>query len=640
MCKRCNYLYIILGLIPFWINASHKHPRSVPAYVLHQRVVTTQYTLKKTQAQLSKALKELKMLNKTLRTQSATLKKARRATKKKIQTTIHHTKKRIAQKQKNIKVLKKAVAHNLRRHLQAKNQLATAHTRAKKVTKKSAQPHRARRKPIPQITHTPPASITSAPRHPTATANLHRLDICGGTAQILDGYAPIANDAACAACFNGTITSLLCLWCTANVPGWAHTVRTLTPLEHAILDNLEPLLDQCAKNYAHIERNHALWVGNTPAGHQRHYQKLVVPPATHVFLWGDIHGGGLTLIESLIYLQKNNVIDLDLHVAKNNFLVFTGDYTDRGSRNLLTLYTLLYLAAHNPDRAILLRGNHEQTLEGWAALPGELAATGYGSLLAKVQRFQYQMPIILFLGAPAADNSVRFWQIQHAAVDIGIDARALLADNRSRAYATLNLQRHAIANQLQPALQARAPHKRLTDNPAHLATTSQEMLNLDSLWSDFPTTRDIPYATHPMTRFHMNNQAGRGPFYSKDLSLMLLDYQTRGLAHSIVGTIHGHQYHGQLRNTARTQVPGALWSWDNRLITLLANDEWLETHGWQLHTFYSSFLELVADHSPTGWRATRVLLRCSDSGIGSAWHMQKTPGPINAPPGAVDYTDL
>lgn len=647
-----RFLLVLLVCAAFGsMTAAKKKSHKTVSYVIQQRRVTnTQRTVKKTQALLAKAQKELTILQKNFAKQAIALKKARGTAKKKIQQTINRTKKAMTLKQKRINAIKKTLTNNRKQYAQAQKQLAAAHAPLKKAAKKTLpatkkkrpSPSPAKKHPVKPSPKPLPPAPRPIPAPSASTIALNRLDVCGGTAQIQWGYAPIANDATCHACFNNTDSSLLCLWCTANATAW-YPVRPLAPLERAMLNSLDSLFDQCAQHYNAIVHNPSLWIGGTPTGHQRHYQKLIVPPSSTVFLWGDIHGGGLSLIESLMYLQKKNHLDLNLHVDNNTYLVFTGDYTDRGSRNVLTLYTLLQLATRNPQHVVILRGNHEQTAEGWAALPVELNAMGLKTLFAKLQRFQYQMPIMLFLGAPATDNTIHFWQVQHAATDIGIDARTLLADARPIAYAPLVLQRQAIAAAIGPTLRARAGHKRLTDDVTHIATTTQSAIDLDSLWADFATTRDITSATHPRTQFHLNSQPGRGPFYDKDLSLTLLDYQTRGLANATInGTIHGHQYHGQLKDTARNHVPGALWSWNNRLITLLANDEWMETYSvpTRLKSFYSSMLSLHADHSATGWHATRILLRCSNGGIGAPWLIQETPGPINAPPGAVDYTDF
>lgn len=66
---------------------------------------------------------------------------------------------------------------------------------------------------------------------------------------------------------------------------------------------------------------------------------------------GDIHGD-LVSATKLFRLYQNT----------DDILVFLGDYVDRGQYSVEVMIGLLRLKLENPDRIILLRGNHETTL--------------------------------------------------------------------------------------------------------------------------------------------------------------------------------------------------------------------------------------------------------------------------------------
>ena len=51
---------------------------------------------------------------------------------------------------------------------------------------------------------------------------------------------------------------------------------------------------------------------------------------------------------------------MTLPLAKpNTYMVFLGDYTDRGNYGIEVLYTMLRLKLANPEQVFMARGNHE-----------------------------------------------------------------------------------------------------------------------------------------------------------------------------------------------------------------------------------------------------------------------------------------
>lgn len=64
---------------------------------------------------------------------------------------------------------------------------------------------------------------------------------------------------------------------------------------------------------------------------------------------GDIHGDLDSLWEVIQLFFKSN----------KKYLIFLGDYVDRGSESIHVLILLFYLKCQYPDQIIVLRGNHE-----------------------------------------------------------------------------------------------------------------------------------------------------------------------------------------------------------------------------------------------------------------------------------------
>lgn len=92
------------------------------------------------------------------------------------------------------------------------------------------------------------------------------------------------------------------------------------------------------------------------AGYMRVEGRVYILPATAtVMIVGDIHGDLETLVEML---EGEKVLDR-LGGKKDFYLVFLGDYVDRGPYQLETLALASMLKLSFPGKVVTLRGNHE-----------------------------------------------------------------------------------------------------------------------------------------------------------------------------------------------------------------------------------------------------------------------------------------
>lgn len=152
-------------------------------------------------------------------------------------------------------------------------------------------------------------------------------------------------------------------------------------------------------------------------------QKLVVPDGAEVFFRADLHGDIRSLLADLTWLNEHDYLR-DFSVARADFyMIFLGDYTDRGAYGVEVLYTLLRLKLANPENVFLLRGNHEeislQTRYGF--LNEGRAKYGPNFDSKKVLRAYDFLPEVLYLGSDG-----NFIQCNHGGMEPGFNPRRLL----------------------------------------------------------------------------------------------------------------------------------------------------------------------------------------------------------------------
>ncbi len=100
-------------------------------------------------------------------------------------------------------------------------------------------------------------------------------------------------------------------------------------------------------------------IGSSAVRFQPFAQKLSVPAGTEVFFRGDLHGDVHSIITDLEWLNAQKYLS-GFQITRTNFyMVFLGDYTDRGMYGTEVLYTMFRLKLANPDRVFMSRGNHE-----------------------------------------------------------------------------------------------------------------------------------------------------------------------------------------------------------------------------------------------------------------------------------------
>lgn len=92
-------------------------------------------------------------------------------------------------------------------------------------------------------------------------------------------------------------------------------------------------------------------------------QRVVVPEGSRIAVFGDLHGAYHSFLRELYSLVQKGYMDENFCVQPayrdSFYILFLGDYVDRGYYGLEVLLTILHLKRHNPLNVFISRGNHE-----------------------------------------------------------------------------------------------------------------------------------------------------------------------------------------------------------------------------------------------------------------------------------------
>jgi hypothetical protein len=204
---------------------------------------------------------------------------------------------------------------------------------------------------------------------------------------------------------------------------------------------LEMFFGQCKTGALSSERN---WIGGFPANSffdtGRSYfasapgskdgvhfapfcEKVTVPNGSEVFFHADFHGDVRSLVEDLSWLNSHGYLKGYSIPRTNFYMIFLGDYTDRGAYGIEVLYTLLRLKTANPNQVFLNRGNHEDVAiqSRYGFLYEGRAKYGTDFDAAKVMRAYDFFPVVTYLG-----NGSDFIQCNHGGMEPGFSPGKLL----------------------------------------------------------------------------------------------------------------------------------------------------------------------------------------------------------------------
>ncbi len=173
------------------------------------------------------------------------------------------------------------------------------------------------------------------------------------------------------------------------------------------------------------------WFLNPPIPFQPFAQKLQLPEDARIVVQGDLHGDIRSLLKVLDQLNEKKWLDGFKLTDPKHYLVFTGDFTDRGAYGIEVLYTLLMLKIANPDHVHLVRGNHEDlSLVSRYGFFAELQAKyGRDINVAKLLRAYDFLPVVVYTGT---DHD--FVQMNHGGMEPGYNPGELISSPGSERF--------------------------------------------------------------------------------------------------------------------------------------------------------------------------------------------------------------
>ena len=163
-------------------------------------------------------------------------------------------------------------------------------------------------------------------------------------------------------------------------------------------------------------------------------QAMVNPSNSRIFVIGDVHCSFNELLAQIQLMRELHCFTSSHSLKLNSdcFLVFTGDFADRGLQGTEVLVFATRLKSLNPNNVFLCRGNHETRavaefygfFGGRQGIPCELSRR-FPDDLTKLKdafdRLFSQLPLAVFLGEKnPATGKIIFGMYNHA----GLDKRA------------------------------------------------------------------------------------------------------------------------------------------------------------------------------------------------------------------------
>jgi hypothetical protein len=291
--------------------------------------------------------------------------------------------------------------------------------------------------------------------------------------------------------------------------------------------------------------NHAAWLAEPESvGTLFHdttdapfVQKLTVPAGTIIGMRGDLHGdihsllGYLEELANQGYLDKTNKFKI---CRPDFYLIFLGDYVDRGLYGIETISALLQLKLTNPDQVILLRGNHETVAlnyhygffaEFFHKYGAQSSIEEREEALIKTAAFYNFLPVALYLGSSndSINGAIDYVQCCHGGLEPLFNAQELLDSPSSKIFQWVK----------------KDPTCPLVKEIAQLYSQEENLLDVLSafdqslgfLWSDFIVDPE------PLWR----SDANRGIAYGKKITQALLQAQS-SKKRRLAGVMRGHQH--------------------------------------------------------------------------------------------------
>lgn len=357
------------------------------------------------------------------------------------------------------------------------------------------------------------------------------------------------------------------------------------------------------------------WVASCPKDMRSRVlvQKSLVKPTTTVHIFADRHGDNNAFLATLVKLRKAGIVgdrnsQNDYRINGDHFFVFLGDYGDRGAQSIEVYMTLLTFWLANPQKVVLLRGNHELEYiakryglyEEFAAKFRDLKPQELKTLWDSLITLWDLLPCALYLGFESTDKIQKFGLLAHAGPEIGYNPQKLLSTKGTIVYDSFALAEipHLRANEfnlITGTTEGKKAFGKLCQNTTWIGDQSPEFY-----WTDF---------TLPGKEAFLNT--GRGLALSSDSFTALLKYwNTQNIM--VEYLIRGHQHTASPKDPFMQKILAGNGAYrDNNVITLLlAPDSFFGQANSQIS--YDTSLTVTAADKAGSWKYTVTQLPLSE----------------------------
>lgn len=334
--------------------------------------------------------------------------------------------------------------------------------------------------------------------------------------------------------------------------------------------------EQCLFNQL---KNRDVWLhkpSDNAIGSCPYVQKVVIPAGSAFACWGDLHGSVHSFIRSLKHLCQLGYLQDDFSISPHHqqfYLIFLGDYVDRGCYGIEVLYLLMKLKIANPGRVVIIRGNHENVPANKLWGLGKELQLKYRNFfdIHDLSSFFNYLPLACYVGF-CTQNRSRYILCCHGGPDISFDASSLLAASSTSAFQNIQEMPYKsfTEKKINELLRNQAERVELEVEKEKtfkkgIRWVDEKDTSFDAwlmkfgfIWTDF----DV-YEEHKKLFVFTK----RCWLLSKKLTSALL--QTNTSAITIDGIMRGHQHHGKLYHDLITHK-GFVQSWDGLVNTLFS----------------------------------------------------------------------
>lgn len=300
-------------------------------------------------------------------------------------------------------------------------------------------------------------------------------------------------------------------------------------------------------------------------------EKLQAQPDDEFYIRGDLHGDIFSLLGQLDAMKKNGVLDDHFRITSAHvWIVFLGDYVDRGQYGCEVLYTMLRLSLANPDRVLFVRGNHEDI-----ALTGRFHPGAYGfkeevhhkfndidgSIHATISHMNDFLPVAWYLGCKDSALEITHYILCcHGGLEIGYDPAPFLDDTGTRYQLLGELHRNTFIQNFKKYCDERSFWQRWKDTLLQQGSCHEMSKWWDGIAllhnHDKKFIEDHVVLKAPMDAFHLgfmwndfdvhdheqvHYKLGRGMIYGHQATKHILAFESSNVS-KIHGVFRAHQH--------------------------------------------------------------------------------------------------